>query len=329
MYAALQALVSNGWLLAAILCMLLIVSVAEMWHQRQLLRNEQRRYWWILRATNMYIFEYMVDADVLNLSNQCAALLGMPRQIYQFTKVAQYTRDKRMRHGLRCIQQVIHTEEGKVVQVDLKRPDDSFGVFKVHSHGFHNEHGQVISIVGLLIDVTQEVKEEAELRTRAERDGLTQVYNSGTIRFLVEQALAARQAQPQTHSAMVMLDVDHFKSVNDRFGHQRGDQVLKRLSQGLREATRSTDLLGRLGGDEFCIYLPEIPNLAFLQSFCERLNEVARCVLSPQEVGMQCAISVGGVMVHHGDDFKRLYSRVDAALYEAKAKGRDTSSVHG
>ena len=326
MYAALQAFVSNGWLAAAALFMLLIVSMAEMWHQRQLLRNEQRRYWWVLRATNMYVFEYMVDADALNLSNQCAALLGMPRQIYQFTKVAHYARDKRMRRGLRCIQQVIHTEEGKVVQVDLKQPDGSFGVFKVHSHAFHNERGQVISIVGLLVDVTKEVQEEASLRARAELDGLTQVYNSGTIRFLVEQALMARHEQ--THSAMIMLDVDHFKGVNDTYGHQTGDHVLKRLAQGLREATRSTDLLGRLGGDECCIYLAAIPDLAFLQSFCDRLNAVARCVLSPEEVGCQCTISVGGVMAHAGEDFARLYGRVDAALYEAKAKGRNTNSVH-
>ena len=320
-----MALVRDGWLAAALLGMLLIICAAEMWHQRQLLRNNQQRYWWVLTATNMYVFEYPLDADVINLSSRCARLLEVPQQIYQYTLVARYTRDKRMQRGMQCIRQVVHTEEGQTLQVELERPDGSFGIYRAHSHGFYDERGQLISIVGLLVDITQEVQEERNLRTRAELDGLTQIYNSGTIRHIVETSL--RQRHPQEQSAFVMLDVDYFKRVNDTYGHQVGDRVLKTLASGLQGAVRAADLLGRLGGDEFCIYLPHIPDKGFLQKFCERLNEVARQQLTVERAGCACTISVGAAIVHPEDDFAAVYNRADQALYLSKTKGRNTNSV--
>lgn len=319
-----QEFVQGGWLAAAILAMLLIMAFAEVWHEKQRNSNTQDRYWWVLQATNMYVFEYFIDGDEAMLSDQCAKLLRLPNHMYQFSWIMERTRDKKMRRGLRCIQQVIHAEPDKVMQIEFTRATGEHAVFRAQNHEFRSSQGHLISIVGLLADVTQEVSQEKALRSRAELDGLTGIYNSGTIRCLVETGL---HDHPEGRGAFVMLDLDHFKGINDTYGHQTGDKVLRHLVKALQEVTRSTDMLGRLGGDEFCIYLPEIPDEAFLDGFCIRLNKAARHMLTPSRVGCQGTISVGGVMIHPHEDFQSVYSRVDQALYEAKARGRDTHSI--
>ena len=319
-----QEFAASGWLAAVILGMLLMMAVAEIWHEKQLIRNTHDRYWWVLQATNMYLFEYFVDGDEMMLSEQCAKLLGLPNHMYQFSWIMERTKDKKMRRGLRCIQQVIHADPDSVTQIEFTRTNGEHAVYRVQNHAFRSNQGHLISIVGLLADVTEEVSAEKALRSRAELDGLTGVYNSGTIRYLVETGL---RDHPEGKGAFVMLDIDHFKGINDTYGHQTGDKVLRHLVKAVQEVARSSDLLGRLGGDEFCIYLPEIPDEAFLDGFCIRLNKAARHMLTPDRVGCQGTISVGGVMVHPNEDFPSVYSRVDQALYESKSRGRDTHSI--
>ena len=172
------------------------------------------------------------------------------------------------------------------------------------------------------MDVTREVREEEALRARAELDGLTAVYNSGTVRFLIERMLKERPERAV--SGFVMLDVDHFKEINDTMGHMAGDRVLQKLTESLRSSIRETDVIGRLGGDEFCIYLPKITGYDFLCDFCERLNSVA---VRNFEEAERVTISIGGVMVRSQEDFADVYGRADKVLYAAKAQGRNTSCV--
>jgi diguanylate cyclase (GGDEF)-like protein len=163
-----------------------------------------------------------------------------------------------------------------------------------------------------------------EVNRLATLDGLTGIYNR---RHFMDQALRAyetarRFGQPLT---ALMLDVDHFKTVNDRYGHHVGDQVLRVLAERCRGALRSVDVLGRFGGEEFAILLPGTTQQSAANILAERIRRRVADDPVPTDAGpVKVTVSVGVAAIdeqtRHPDD---LLKRADAALYEAKQAGRN------
>jgi diguanylate cyclase (GGDEF)-like protein len=134
----------------------------------------------------------------------------------------------------------------------------------------------------------------------------------------------SRRQQPGAGFALLSADIDHFKRINDQFGHAVGDEVLRRVAQAMRQACRPTDRVGRVGGEEFLVLLPGAPR-SMVSSISERLvSAVRRLEFVDVAPGLRVTISVGvamadGVM----EPVDLLLKRVDRALYEAKHAGRD------
>ncbi|APW40974.1 GGDEF domain-containing protein [Rhodoferax koreense] len=182
--------------------------------------------------------------------------------------------------------------------------------------------GANLSLVLVTVAILVAWREEAEgkLRTMAMTDGLTGLFNrrGWTDRAEAMFANAQRYQQPLT---MIMLDLDHFKRINDTHGHEVGDQALKLFARLLRETRRTGDLVGRLGGEEFCIVLSNTHKSAstgFDQRLRGRLREVAH-----KELGFTMDFSAGVAVLKDGDaTLAGLLARADLALYQAKNSGR-------
>ncbi len=159
-----------------------------------------------------------------------------------------------------------------------------------------------------------------QLRESSERDALTQLLNR---RAMAERVRAAWRSQRRrgTPLAFVMLDIDHFKRVNDEQGHAAGDAVLQRLAQLLREQLRGEDLVARMGGEEFLLVLPDTDAEAATR-LAERLREAT------QAARLGVTLSLGLTLADAEDrDEEAALRRADAALYRAKALGRDRLEV--
>jgi diguanylate cyclase (GGDEF)-like protein len=154
-------------------------------------------------------------------------------------------------------------------------------------------------------------------------DALTGIANRRHIEELARQALAHAAAHGEPLCVLV-LDVDHFKTVNDAFGHAVGDQVLVRVAQACRQTLRRFDMLGRMGGEEFLIVLPDTSPEVALQ-IAERLRrKVESLPLGNLAPGLQVTASVGAAMAdHEADDLSELIRRADTAMYRAKDAGRN------
>ncbi len=164
---------------------------------------------------------------------------------------------------------------------------------------------------------------EAQLRRLATTDGLTGTLNRGRFLTLGQRELERSQPLGQ-RLAVLMLDIDHFKSVNDRHGHLVGDAALKHFVAQLRAGVRGVDLLGRLGGEEFAIVLPAIAAEAALH-VAERLRaRVAATPLLHGDRSIGITVSIGLAMARDTDrTVEQILARADARLYAAKDAGRN------
>jgi len=175
---------------------------------------------------------------------------------------------------------------------------------------------------GLLADLAAVVMDEVELRSRASTDSLTGVLNR---RYFDEiGAVEFRRSKRYGHAfSVVMLDVDSFKSVNDRFGHATGDEALRQVAQKLRQGLREHDILARYGGEEFVVLLTETSPVDAAH-IAERLRR--RAVVELPTAPADCRItSSAGLASRRPSDTQLadIIARADAALFRAKAKGRD------
>jgi diguanylate cyclase (GGDEF)-like protein/PAS domain S-box-containing protein len=173
-------------------------------------------------------------------------------------------------------------------------------------------------------DITQRKRMEEDLFRMATTDALTGVCNRRTLmeRGAHELRRSQRSRQPVT---VLLLDIDRFKSINDTHGHAAGDAAIVALAQCCRGALRTTDLFGRLGGEEFCAVLPDTPmegGILVAENLRRKAAELRIPGRSAAEVGFTVSIGVA-TRVDDEDDMDRLLARADEALYRAKEGGRD------
>lgn len=176
--------------------------------------------------------------------------------------------------------------------------------------------------IAVIRDITERKKMEAELRRLATTDALTGVSNRRGFMEKAEHELrrVQRYGNPFT---MIMVDIDHFKSINDNYGHQVGDLVLQKMALAIKSALRKSDIFGRIGGEEFSIVLMETePDTAI--SISERIrSRIEALSIHTGKETVHITISIGLTFFREGDDISTVSKRSDEALYAAKENGRN------
>lgn len=166
-------------------------------------------------------------------------------------------------------------------------------------------------------------QEQAVLRKIAEKDALTQVANRRSL----EEYVTHKLQQNNVHGAVVFFDVDGFKTINDTYGHEVGDELLKNIVQRMQRSFRDEDFIGRFGGDEFVLWIEDITreNAGFIK---ERIAAINGTVLELSGVAIALSISAGITFCHTGEEYKDVLRRADAALYEKKRNGKEGCVVY-
>ncbi|MGF1769582.1 sensor domain-containing diguanylate cyclase [Enterovibrio makurazakiensis] len=177
--------------------------------------------------------------------------------------------------------------------------------------------------------VTDQVFRERTLRDMANRDDLTNLYNR---RYLFD-LFNNRNTTPQRHQYLAMVDIDHFKRINDTFGHPVGDLVLKQLARIIEEFTRPDECAFRLGGEEFALLMWE-DNENELTLRLEELRQSVETLMvrvsypNRQPLAINCTISIGATEVSQLEGFLSASLRADKCLYQAKERGRNRVVTH-
>ncbi len=180
--------------------------------------------------------------------------------------------------------------------------------------------------IAILKSLAALVVEQLELRNMADRDSLTGALTRRAFVSQLDKKIALFQRQ-QRPAALVMIDIDHFKVINDTYGHPVGDKAIRAVAQVCNAARRPADTLGRLGGEEFGLLLPETTEAAAIQTahrFCQALRAMVVDNVPPIRLTASFGVAAIGIDRQTSDLW---LASADAALYEAKRNGRDRVAV--
>ena len=216
---------------------------------------------------------------------------------------------------------ILETGEGS--DYIIEENDDGVREFlQLIKRPVYDEQGRIDGIIALINDVTDYQLMKMELGERAKTDALTSLLNKNAAQDLIDMMLANYQKEDDI-CALLMIDIDLFKRVNDTFGHAVGDRVLSEVGRIIKNSCRSMDVAGRIGGDEFIVFMRNIASPENACDMAERLQSQVAHAFAHEEVGLFLSLSIGiALYPRHGKRFADLFEAADEAMYYVKENGR-------
>lgn len=216
-------------------------------------------------------------------------------------------------------QALANPDDTLIVEYRARRADGQWAWYEVHTRATVDEDGASTGVINISHDITSRKQAEKQLVQEAQTDPLTNLLNRRALDLALEERSTAGAP-----FSIALFDLDHFKTINDTYGHDTGDLVLKVFADHLKRAFRKGDVVARLGGEEFIVILDDA-NAAEAQEICERLREnFAAKPLGATDGRIFTATVSGGISTWRDDsNLWDLIAEADAALYQAKHEGRN------
>lgn len=225
--------------------------------------------------------------------------------------------------------EVLSTGQGIEREERNVLPSGELRIYWTAKEPLRDAEGRITGLCGISTDITELYRLREELRVLADTDVLTGLPNRRRFLEQAEQAFARAQSGERPRFSLMLVDVDHFKSINDGHGHQMGDHVLRAIAGNLKSTLRERDLLGRLGGDEFAVLMHDCGVDDALRMAGRLCAGVRRLPDDPHwPAGLAPTLSIGVAAFGAGDEnLQALLVRADRALYRVKAHGRDGAAA--
>lgn len=297
--------------------------------QQQLLRASEARYRLIAQQSNDIIFEYdlaggymvyVENSDLLAAQFLCVG--GLTNNLIRQEII--HPLDVELFRG--ALKQVLEEQWSSQIAIRARAHSNDYRWYHVSFTCVNDEQDRPWRVVGRARDVDAQIREEKRLKEIASRDPLTNLLNKIATRKEIDRILTQ---QPDRLHAFLIIDVDFFKQINDRRGHSVGDTVLTCAAHSLRQMFRSSDILGRIGGDEMVIFCSDIKAAEDAQNRAGEVCELFRTLRGPEQEPLRTSCSIGvAIAPTDGGSFNDLYVNADLALYAAKEGGRNRYEIY-
>ncbi len=294
------------------------------------MKVSEARYALIMEETDQVIFEWDIQQNHLyhtvhwtNKFGFSVAVENPGSQIPNFTPV--HPDDKELLNSF--FSTALEGCQPEPVDVRMKTIDSRYIWCTVRIKVIFDENRKPYRAIGLISDTDHQKRIIQNLENKSRTDLLTQLYNKVTTEVLIDEFL--RNSPQNQHHGFVIVDIDNFKAINDTLGHYYGDAVLKKVSQGIKNLFRLSDIVGRAGGDEFIILVKDLPRDEHLKLKLQDICEVFRSTYAGKNNEYAISASIGAAFYpEDGTSFTALYRNADIALYRSKREGKNRFTLY-
>lgn len=307
----------------------LLVEINDRKREQEELRLSLERHQVIMDQATDIIFEWDIRADTLLFSQNWRKKFGydaINRQISGKIPLSNNIHPDDMPAFVKIMRDTALGVPYSETEFRIRNTGGIYLWCRIRATAQYDENKRPIKAVGVIVDIDREKRQQQALLEQAQRDALTGLYNKATVNALVGQRMQEKTSEEL--QALLMIDIDYFKTVNDTYGHLCGDSLLSDVAAVLSSHIRSTDVAGRIGGDEFLIYLPEVTSEAAVSKKIQSLLASLR-LLTPEIGAPPITCSIGAAVFQRGTiDYHTLYQCADRALYHQKNNGRGGFSFY-
>lgn len=308
-------------------CILLDISKRK--QEQEELRLTLERHQIIMDQATDIIFEWDIPQDVLHFSHNWKKRFGYEAIRDDISRRIPHSENIHKEDMPAFIKIMEDTAKGTPYSETEFRIRDIAGSYmwcRIRATALYNADGKAVKAVGVIVDIDEEKRQKQSLIDRAQRDELTGLYNKVTMHSLVEKSL--KKPLVSGFRVLMMVDVDRFKEVNDTYGHLCGDRILSGVAQALVQNTDFNDYVGRIGGDEFLVYLASVKDEEEARRKAEDILGKIE-MIRPEQEAPPITCSIGVVLSRRENvDYFTLYHCADQALYDRKDHGRGGISFY-
>jgi len=307
-------------------------DVTERWQSEEKLRKSEERFHLLTRATNDAVWDFNLLKNEYWLSEEFEKIFGYKLNETQTIEVESWWLNIHPEERERVKSSFNETMNSDAQcwseEYSFRRADGGYVFVLDRGYIIRDETGKAVRAIGTMMDITQRKQAEEIIRYQAVYDQLTGLPN----RILFNERLLASLKQAKTTQkmlAVMFLDLDRFKKINDTLGHAAGDRLLEGFAGRITDSLRSTDTVARWGGDEFTVLLPDINCLEDAVKTAQRILDNLKPAFKLEEQSLHVSSSIGiALYPNDGEDSETLVKNADAALYRAKDRGRNNYQLY-
>ena len=301
-------------------------------HYLRSLDFETKNYGLLAEFSDTALFEYDRRKDILEFTNNARRILMLDELRISHVMGKKIRTDLFLQEDRKVMEDMLRSRTGswedniQYAELRLKSISGEYHWFGCHYKTITSDTGTVVKVVGKLADISRQRSREQELREQAMRDVLTGIYNKAG------EKLIDGMVKEKGQGLFLMLDLNDFKSINDTMGHAAGDAILTELGRVLKGNCRENDIVARIGGDEFVMFLPGVFDRQTGKRKIGEIQESLRTVRISTWGIRGIKASIGAALCpEDGMDYGTLYKAADEAMYQAKeqSKNRNESGEAG
>lgn len=305
-----------------IITVIIFIMRMQIKHSKQIALDGER-YHILSDIADEFIFEYDFYSDILMFSEKFSKIFGykkvMPKYYQTIKNGGSFLIDER--EAILDAFDDIKNFKNSVLEFQCKNMSGNLEWYRSICTIIRDDQNNPIRAIGKLVSIENEKKEKEFLLEKSQKDSLTGIFNRCTCEEEIKSYL--KNNEGSVSGALMIIDLDYFKSINDCFGHKKGDDVLKDLALTLKMIFRQTDVIGRWGGDEFIVFMKNTRDRKIVSEKASILCRIMDKTVEFQEDVLPISVSVGIAMINDDEIFSDLFQKADEALYEVKKNGKN------
>lgn len=300
-----------------------IQDISERKSVEEELRQQAERLHILSEAEGEKIIDYNAKTDVMVIKN--SGEYGMAGETIQNKYMEHFDTSHIYDEDAECYKSVfeglLKSPKHDTIEFRTKRFEQDYTWYQANLTSLLGAEGYVTRVVGRLINIHEKKLKELDLLLRAEKDALTGLYNKGATVQLIQNSIT--ESGKGALNALMIIDLDNFKEVNDLLGHSQGDKVLVETANALNDIFKGGDIVGRIGGDEFVVYMKNLNAISNADILAGKVVKKVNYTFEHTDHPIHVTCSVGvAIFPYHGTDYEELFNKADKAVYTAKANGK-------